>query len=112
MVVGQLLRRAGLDFLVEVYEDRSTARALNHLLVTLFHLIEQGGEFAPGAFPAAYVGEHDQIEQCTRDEAEIVGHVLGQDDLYDEQAGTRAHRGSALGQERAAAFVVPVVQHA
>jgi hypothetical protein len=42
LVVGQLLRRIGFDFLAEVYEDQGTARALNHLLVTLFHLIALG----------------------------------------------------------------------
>jgi hypothetical protein len=42
LVVGQLLLRAGYDFLVEVYDDRTPATALNYLLVTLFHLIALG----------------------------------------------------------------------
>lgn len=42
LVVGQLLRRVGYDFLIEVYDDRTVAASLNHLLVTLFHLIALG----------------------------------------------------------------------
>ncbi|MFC5141733.1 hypothetical protein ACFPK1_26085 [Actinomycetospora rhizophila] len=42
LVVGQLLRRVGYDFLIEVYDDRTVATSLNHLLVTLFHLIALG----------------------------------------------------------------------
>jgi hypothetical protein len=42
LVVGQLLRRIGYDFLIEVYEDRTLATSLNHLLVTLFHLMALG----------------------------------------------------------------------
>jgi hypothetical protein len=42
LVVGQLLRRVGYDFLIEVYEDRTQAASLNHLLVTLFHLMALG----------------------------------------------------------------------
>jgi hypothetical protein len=41
-LVGQLLRRVGYDFLIEVYEDRTLATSLNHLLVTLFHLMALG----------------------------------------------------------------------
>jgi hypothetical protein len=42
LVVGQLLRRLGYDFLIEVYEDRALAASLNYLLVTLFHLMALG----------------------------------------------------------------------
>jgi hypothetical protein len=42
VVVGQLLLRAGYDFLIEVYDDRTLATSWNHLLVTLFHLIALG----------------------------------------------------------------------
>jgi hypothetical protein len=42
LVVGQLLRRVGRDFLIEVYDDRTVAASLNLLLVTLFHLIALG----------------------------------------------------------------------
>jgi hypothetical protein len=42
LVVGQLLRRVGYDFLIEVYKDRTLAASLNYLLVTLFHLMALG----------------------------------------------------------------------
>ena len=42
VVVGQLLRRLGHDFLREVYGDRTMATSLNALLVTLFHLFALG----------------------------------------------------------------------
>ncbi|MDD7939611.1 hypothetical protein PHK61_14400 [Actinomycetospora lutea] len=42
LVVGQLLRRVGYDFLAEVYDDLTVAASLNRLLVTLFHLIALG----------------------------------------------------------------------
>lgn len=42
LVVGQLLRRIGYDFLREVYGDRSLTTSLNYLLVALFHLIALG----------------------------------------------------------------------
>lgn len=42
LVVGQLLRRLGHDFLREVYGERTTATSLNALLVTLFHLFALG----------------------------------------------------------------------
>jgi hypothetical protein len=42
LVVGQLLRRLGHDFLREVYGDRTMTTSLNALLVTLFHLFALG----------------------------------------------------------------------
>lgn len=42
LVVGQLLRRVGHDFLEEVYGDRTLTTSLNHLLVTQFHLFALG----------------------------------------------------------------------
>ncbi|GAA4777460.1 hypothetical protein GCM10023200_07880 [Actinomycetospora chlora] len=42
VVVGQLLRRAGHDFLEEVYGDRTIATSLNAMLVTLYHLLALG----------------------------------------------------------------------
>ncbi|WP_433784137.1 hypothetical protein ACQPX6_28530 [Actinomycetospora sp. CA-101289] len=42
LVVGQLLRRLGRDFLREVYGDRTMATSLNALLVTLFYLFALG----------------------------------------------------------------------
>jgi hypothetical protein len=42
LVVGQLLRRVGYDFLREVLGDRTLTTSLNYLLVTLFHLIALG----------------------------------------------------------------------
>ena len=42
LVVGQLLRRVGFDFLWQVYGDRAMTSSLNDLLVTLFHLIALG----------------------------------------------------------------------
>ncbi|PVZ11057.1 hypothetical protein [Actinomycetospora cinnamomea] len=42
LVVGQLLRRLGYDFLREIHGDRTRTTSLNYLLVTLFHLIALG----------------------------------------------------------------------
>jgi hypothetical protein len=42
VVVGQLLRRLGHDFLHEVYGDRTLNTSLNALLGTLFHLFALG----------------------------------------------------------------------
>jgi hypothetical protein len=42
VVVGQLLRRAGGDFLDEVYGDRTLTTSLNAMLVTLYHLLALG----------------------------------------------------------------------
>jgi len=42
LVVGQLLRRLGHDFLREVYGVRTMATSLNALLVALFHLFALG----------------------------------------------------------------------
>jgi hypothetical protein len=42
VVVGQLLRRLGNDFLDEVYGDRRLTTSLNALLGTLFHLFALG----------------------------------------------------------------------
>jgi hypothetical protein len=42
LVVGQLLRRLGHDFLREVYGERTMTTSLNALLVTMFHLFALG----------------------------------------------------------------------
>ena len=42
VVVGRLLRRAGGDFLDEVYGDRTLTTSLNAMLVTLYHLLALG----------------------------------------------------------------------
>jgi hypothetical protein len=42
LVVGHLLRRAGGDFLEEVYGDRTLTTSLNAMLVTLYHLLALG----------------------------------------------------------------------
>jgi hypothetical protein len=58
LVVGQLLRRLGHDFLREVYGDRTMATALNALLVTLFRSSEPcTGWSCWGWKPRASAGE-------------------------------------------------------
>lgn len=42
LVVGQILMRAGQEFLQEVFDDRGTARSVNRLLAVLFHLVVLG----------------------------------------------------------------------
>lgn len=42
LIVGQILMRAGQEFLAEVFPDRGTARSVNRLLVVLFHLVVLG----------------------------------------------------------------------
>ncbi|WP_433786822.1 hypothetical protein ACQPX6_08345 [Actinomycetospora sp. CA-101289] len=42
LVVGQLLRQLGHDFLREVYGERTVTTSLNALLVTLFYLFALG----------------------------------------------------------------------
>jgi len=42
LIVGQILIRAGQEFLQEVFTDRGTARSVNRLLAVLFHLVVLG----------------------------------------------------------------------
>jgi cytochrome c biogenesis factor len=42
LIVGQILIRAGQDFLQEVFSDRGTARSVSRLLAVLFHLVVLG----------------------------------------------------------------------
>ncbi len=42
LIVGQILIRAGQEFLEEVFTDRGTARSVNRLLAVLFHLVVLG----------------------------------------------------------------------
>ncbi len=42
LIVGQILIRAGQEFLEEVFNSRSTARSVSRLLAVLFHLVVLG----------------------------------------------------------------------
>lgn len=42
LIVGQILMRAGQEFLAEVFPGSGTARSVNRLLVVLFHLVVLG----------------------------------------------------------------------
>lgn len=42
LIVGQILIRAGQEFLQEVFRDGGTARSVNRLLAVLFHLVVLG----------------------------------------------------------------------